>query len=390
MKNKPKYLTVISSTLLTILAGCVSTPTLEGAKFKLTTTSKQTNENAQDNTNNQFRTIDLVYELDPKDRGECRASYTEIETQLACAFKAFNHQDYYNDLDENQKSALAVTNITALYSEKQLNKLLEKARQLDELKEKGYFNRTAPTTLASLQSDFLENEYQLTKKRIEAAERTAQYLEFQRQRRNSVLARIMSASDAACDEYKRDLNRTFSNANFTFGSVSTITGGLGALATNATTARSLSGLTGITSGTRAEFNDAFFRNKVVELLTKAMDISRERKREEIRRRTTQIAADYSVEDSVNDAIIYNSKCTLVAGLQETSDSLKIVSDPGLRWLANAFGGAASNSDLTNTLFKHLGGAVDNIQKIQKATEDQNAVLTNPMTPAQPAASDSQK
>ena len=372
--------------------GCTTLPALEGGRVSLV--SGGTARPAVD----ELAKIDLAYQLDPKRYGHCHErtlaepldapvrteamAKTAAEKgpdptdELRCALEGFYSPRYFDELTSEQKKALEVSNVTFAYAEKQANRIGDLSRRLDEVSSK--FDATYRASLRSrLQTVVLDTQVEDLTARVRQATESSAFLEFQRRRRNGVQAAFMSASDAACDLYKRNLNNFYSTSNFSFGSVATIAGGLGAAVTGEATSRALAAIAGTTSGIRAEYNDAFFRNKVVEVLTKAVDISRTRKKEEIRRRSAQVLADYSMEDALGDAILYNSQCSLVAGLQETSESLQTVSDPGLKWLANAFGGAASDKALTTTLFEALGKAVGTVQAIQKSTEDQNAVVGNP-------------
>lgn len=377
MYNK-SFVIIITCLLIFSLSGCAKLPVLEGGQLKVLHGGEE------NDALDELSKVDLIYELDPMQFGACHElDPEEPQTpimKLKCAFDGFYSERYFDEVafEGTRAKSLDVSHVAFAYAEKQLARIKELAKKFDELTDEQKRTYESFGFGQEIQANFMETQVKELNRRVEVANQNSKFLEFQRQRRNHVLARVLLASDATCDSYKRRLNSVYSTSNFGFGGLATVTGGLGALFTNADVARALSGAAGITSGIRAEYNDAFFRNKVVELLTKAMEISRNRKREEIRRKSLQIVSDYSMEDAIDDAVLYNSQCTLVAGLQETSESLQTVSDPGLKWLANAFGGAASNSKLTAELFKSLGGAVGAVQQIQKATEDQNAII-----PAEP-------
>lgn len=406
------------TSMIVLLVGCTSLPALEGAQVAIVSADKSLP--ALD----VFSRVDLAYQLDPEDYGNCSrvaepqapqikqagqasapsaaapmvaapaasspsSDAERAATRIRCAVHGFHSERYYKNLDDATKMSLNVSNVAFAYAEKQANRIADLSKKVDDLISKldSRFDAAYKTQLKTrLNTVVFDQQVADLTNRVKQASESAPFLEFQRRRRNSVQASIISASDAACDQYKRNLNHEYSTSNFNFGSVATVAGGLGAASADSGTSRGLAALSGITSGVRAEYNDAFFRNKVVELLTKAMDISRSRKREEIRRRSAQILADYSVENAIGDAILYNSQCSLVAGLQETSESLQTVSDPGLKWLANAFGGAASDKDLTSRLFQALGQAVGTVQAIQRSTEDQNAVVSPPSDAAVPPQS----
>lgn len=381
---KNAHLLLGMSFIACALSGCaalrssknMTRPTLEGGQMYFASPEAPTP------MLSEMSKIDLIYELDPKKYGSCHKESASPPTpltaaaRLKCALDGFYSPVYFEELSPDQKLSLEVSNVAFAYAEKQSSRIAELAKVFDAPIEPNgnvYFSKVKTT----IQTEVIDVQILDLTQRVAQAQRSAAFLEYQRRRRNQVQSSFMAASDAACDYYKRNLNRDFSRSNFAFGSLATIAGGLGAILTDEDASRALSGLAGITSGIRAEYNDAFFRNKVVELLTKAIAIAQERKREEVRRRGVQITADYSMEDALNDAVLYNSQCSLIAGLQETSESLQVVSDPGLKWMANAFGGAASNGELTAKLFESLGQAVGTMQQVQKSVEDQNAVLKPP-------------
>jgi hypothetical protein len=308
---------------------------------------------------------------------------------LKCAFEAFYSGRSFELLPDGERAELRVNGVLTTYAERQLDKIKQLADSIDlsvqdglRKQKDGSVEQSTYVAIAPLiRSQILQPQIDELYKTMPIASEQAPFIEYQRRRRNRVQSSVLTASDSACDAYRRNLNRVFSTTNYTFGSTSTIAGGLGAVATDLGTSRGLAAIAGIISGVRAEYNDAFFRNKVVELLTKAMDNARSRKKDEIRRRQVQLISDYSVEEAVNDAIVYNSQCTLIAGLQEASESLQTVSDPGLRWMATAFGGAAADANLTQSLFTSLGSAVGTVQKIQKKVEDPSAPPAPTSVPA---------
>lgn len=365
----------LSASIISGCAGMANLPSLQGGDVYF---KKNQNENEEEALK-ELSKIDLIYELDPQKKGSCHSQggieELTVFARISCAIDGFNNFEYYDQLPSNRKESFKVNNVTVAYAQNQTNRLNKLAAQYNDESRNakdyysGFVDMVRTSVIDKQRENFIE--------RMDAADKNSAYLEYLRVRRNEVQALILTSSDAACDLYKRRLNGLFSNSNFGFGTLATTAGGLGAIFTNADAARALSGVAGITSGVRAEWNDAYFRNQVVEVLTKAIDIAKKKKRDEIQRRSVQITYDYNMQQAINDAIDYNSKCTLIAGLQETSESLQTVSDPGLKWLATAFGGAASNKGLTSTLFESLGKAVIQVQQIQKTTEDPNAVTDVP-------------
>ena len=354
-----------------------------GTRFALVGAEPQTMENTS--LIDTIARVDLVRELDPDGLG-CKAPLESTTTRSCTLAEAIQGFYKYDGTEANTEDSvvLIVSNVAAVYAEKQARLLNELVAQIKLLNptfdQSATFNslkyRDDSIRLAAPDANgdevlrtFLEDRASDVIRRVRFAQELTPKLEYQRQRRNRVQGRLIAASDAACDRYKRNLNGVYSDANFRFGAAATAAGGVGAIITGENAARALAGTAGIISGVRAEYNDAYFRNKVVELLTKAMDIVREKQLGEIKRRESLLLIDYTIEDAISDAITYNASCSLIAGLQETQESLQIVSDPGLKWLARAFGGSASNEAATNDLFKSLGEVVGTVQELEKANED---------------------
>ena len=148
-------------------------------------------------------------------------------------------------------------------------------------------------------------------------------------RRNRVQDRIIMASNQACDAYKRHLLATQSVANYTYGNATLLTAGLGAILKPASTAQALSGAAAILSGSRAEYNDAFFRKLLAEVVTRGISVERQTSLTYILERQKAVIRDYSLQLAIADAINYNSKCTLIVGLENAQKSQSFYADPGL-------------------------------------------------------------
>lgn len=155
-------------------------------------------------------------------------------------------------------------------------------------------------------------------------------------RRNRVQDRIIAASNEKCRTYKGSLKAQQGHVNFFLGSLTTILAGAGAIFTRVDAARVLSGTAGISSGVRAEFNSDYFNTLTVEVITKGIDKARTDLLSQIKDyRDGEIAA-YTVERAVADAIIYHTRCSLIAGLEEASKSISVADDPGLKRLNDLF------------------------------------------------------
>lgn len=165
--------------------------------------------------------------------------------------------------------------------------------------------------------------------------------------RNRIQERIIAASNQRCGEYKKFLKQLDAGTNFFLGALTTAVAGAGAIVTGpATAVRALSGSAGIVSGIRAEFNETYFQNKTIQVLTDGIEAKRKELYEKIleARGTTQEAAqgatrrttqgtkeieDYTVEAAIKDAITYHDACALIAGLEHAALSVERASNPGV-------------------------------------------------------------
>jgi hypothetical protein len=150
-------------------------------------------------------------------------------------------------------------------------------------------------------------------------------------RRNSIQDTIIGASDQRCNVFKVFLQRNQSENNFWTGSFATALGGAGAIFTSANVARTFSGLSGIVSGVGAEFNQAYYANLTVSVIVQGIDAERQRIREDIARAraTDHEATQYTVQAAIADAIRYHAACSIITGLSAASESIRMVSNPGL-------------------------------------------------------------
>ncbi len=152
----------------------------------------------------------------------------------------------------------------------------------------------------------------------------------QRQRRDQVQARLLAASDRACQIFTQDLNTLQSTTNLGLGLLTTGFAAAGAIVTQATAARILSGLAAGATGARAEFNADYFYKEAVPVIVKAIDTDRhDYVRDVITINRAKSIEDYTLWDAIGDAIRYNEKCSLVSGLSQIQTALIQAESPGL-------------------------------------------------------------
>lgn len=147
--------------------------------------------------------------------------------------------------------------------------------------------------------------------------------------RSRIQERLLSASTQRCEAFKKKLQRFEGDVNFFLGSVTTALAGAGAIVTTERGARILAGLAGITSGVRAEFNSDYFKNLSIEVITKGINSRRQRQLDAMHERRCQPLHDYTILAAVRDALEYHGSCSIISGLEEASDSITQIQDPGL-------------------------------------------------------------
>ncbi len=154
--------------------------------------------------------------------------------------------------------------------------------------------------------------------------------------RNVIQDRLIAASDQRCNLFLNYIQRHQSATNFSLGALTTFLAGGGAIASGATVARALAGSAGIVSGVRAEYDQNFFYNQTVVIISQGIRAGRKSVLDQIDQRrgtdgATGVAA-YTVERAVSDALRYHGTCTIAAGLETSSKTLSL--DAGLDEMNN--------------------------------------------------------
>lgn len=164
--------------------------------------------------------------------------------------------------------------------------------------------------------------------------------------RNALQERLLAASAQRCNAYKGNLQRTFSRTNFGLGVLSTIAGTAGALVSTAGAASAWSGISAISSGTRAEFNQDYMSNLAAYVIVDGIDKRRQAIYEQIQNRGQAKSYEaYPVEAAIKDALYYHGQCTVIAGFQEASESIKYANEPGIDMAINAMAKIHSASQM---------------------------------------------
>jgi hypothetical protein len=151
----------------------------------------------------------------------------------------------------------------------------------------------------------------------------------ERERRDQVQERLLGISNQMCSRYLSYMQNIHSDGNFVLGSLATLAGAAGAIVTGGTS-QILAGAAGALSGVRAEFNQDYFSNLTVAVITSGINLRRKEIYDEIvRYGTDRDEKRYPVEAAVKDALFYHGECSLMAGVEKAGDSIKLAQDPGL-------------------------------------------------------------
>lgn len=146
--------------------------------------------------------------------------------------------------------------------------------------------------------------------------------------RNRVQERILAASNQVCGDYKHELKQLDAYVNFGLGSLTTALAGAGAIFTGADIVRALSGSAAITSGVRAEFNEDFFQQLTIQVITDGLESKRREIYDQILKNRGEDLTEYPVQRAIKDAIEYHENCSLLAGLEQAALAIERNENPG--------------------------------------------------------------
>jgi hypothetical protein len=170
--------------------------------------------------------------------------------------------------------------------------------------------------------------------------------------RNQIQARMFSASEQRCSDFKMHLQRSQSFNSYLSGVFTAAFAAAGSITKSVEGARTLAGLSGFSSATGAEFNQAYFANLAAHVVVAGIDRQRARIYEQVYSHGHGLSiTEYTLQAAIRDGFRYHGACALTSGLIEAQDSIRLAESPGLEQLARAI-----------TRNKHL-------QAINQATPD---------------------
>ncbi len=139
-------------------------------------------------------------------------------------------------------------------------------------------------------------------------------------RRNAVQERVLAASDQRCNLYKTMLSQSSTRANFILGSATTILAGAGAIVTGGAV-NALSASAAATSGIKAEYNQSYFHDLNISVITKGIDVRRKDIYDEIKVRQGDGYELYNVQAAIRHAIKFHGACSMVEGISTAGEKM---------------------------------------------------------------------
>lgn len=152
--------------------------------------------------------------------------------------------------------------------------------------------------------------------------------------RDEMQDHILAASNQKCGGYIRYLHSIKGDTDVFWGGLATLLAGAGSVISYGPTAQAFSAGGAVSSGIRAEFNQAYFANLAIEVMTAGINSRRTEILQEIyKRRGNSGDEHYSLNGAVRDALKYHSACTAVTGFEVAAQSISRADNPGAKELS---------------------------------------------------------
>lgn len=133
--------------------------------------------------------------------------------------------------------------------------------------------------------------------------------------RNDMQDRILAASNQRCGYYLREIVSAKSQTQMGWGSLALLLSGAAAVTTPASAAQILSAGAAVSTGVNSLYNEAYFNNLAVNVISSGITKHREGILVQITKLRQLSLADYPVNRAVADAIRYHSACNIISGLE---------------------------------------------------------------------------
>lgn len=134
-------------------------------------------------------------------------------------------------------------------------------------------------------------------------------------RRNLVQDRLRIAADDRCEEYKAIMLSKQARANFWLGTTSLLFGAAGAATSSVDIARAFSGTSALFTGVRSEYNQSYYLDKTINVLSKAIAQRQAEEWKVIDLRRKEPLTEYSILQALRDVSKYHAACSLTGALE---------------------------------------------------------------------------
>lgn len=142
-----------------------------------------------------------------------------------------------------------------------------------------------------------------------------------KENRNQFISTAMAMSDKRCALHEAQIIANSTTWNIITGSTSILLAGTASVLTHAQTAADLAAGAAATSGIQSLVNKEAYADKLATAIIRAIDISRNKARLELKNGITQTIDDYPLAQAISDVQVYHNSCSLMAGLVELSSAL---------------------------------------------------------------------
>lgn len=140
--------------------------------------------------------------------------------------------------------------------------------------------------------------------------------------RNQIQDRLKVSADQLCDEYKANVIRKQARGNFWLGTTSLFLGTTGALVKGIDAARSLSGSAAFFTGIRSEYNQDFYLDQTIAVISKAIDKRQIELYQSFKPSRDLEVSDYTVIRAINDISNYHAACSLHSAISFTDKAVE--------------------------------------------------------------------
>ncbi len=147
--------------------------------------------------------------------------------------------------------------------------------------------------------------------------------------RNAMLYYVIAMSNQKCGVYKKGIVSKKSTFDFYSGSLATLFSGAGAILSHQPTAQAFSAAAGVVTGTRAEFNQAFFSNLATNVIISGIDQVRKEYLDKLETKLSKDLMEYPITAALGDAMEYHGLCSATEGLNKANDDITLVENIGV-------------------------------------------------------------